>query len=536
MRRKLLILAGSLVALLILIALVLPLFINANTFRPMLETYLSGALGRKVEIGGIHLSVFSGSIVVDRLSVADDPAFSASPFLTAKQLSAGVSLMPLIFSKRLDVTSLTITDPRIRLVRAASGRWNYSSLGAVSSSRPAADPPASAASMANNFSVAKFTLANGAMTVANAGSPNVEKYSNVNLSAANVSYNSNFPFHLTAATPNGGSIKLDGKAGPVNASDTALTPFQATISARQVDLAATGFIAPSAGIGGTLGFDGSLASDGRQATSAGTVQIARLRLAPNATPAGVPVRIEYATTYDLHRSVGSLSQGAVHVGRALATLAGTYNMAGPATILAMNLTGTAMPAPDLQAMFPALGMALPSGAALQSGTLDTALTFSGPVDKLVIAGNVNLANARLTGFNLGGELGTLQAFAGLANTGNDTEIQTLSAHLRIDAAGTSLQQLKLIVPPLGALNGNGTIGATGQLDCSLVANIAPNALTGAVSRLASKSRIGGLVAGALGALTGNTGAHSAAAPGSVRIPIHVTGTTAKPIFRPALGK
>lgn len=135
MRKKLLIIAGSIVGLLILIALALPLFISANTFKPILESDLSGALGRKVEIGNISLSIFSGSISVDSFSVADDPAFSSSPFLSARQLSAGVSLMPLIFSKRLDVVSLTITDPQVTLLRAASGRWNYSSLGAQPTAR-----------------------------------------------------------------------------------------------------------------------------------------------------------------------------------------------------------------------------------------------------------------------------------------------------------------------------------------------------------------------------------------------------------------
>ncbi len=84
MRKKLLMIAGSILGLLLLTALALPLFISANTFKPRLETYLSGALGRKVAIGNISLSILTGSISVDRGSVADDPAFSASPFLTAQ--------------------------------------------------------------------------------------------------------------------------------------------------------------------------------------------------------------------------------------------------------------------------------------------------------------------------------------------------------------------------------------------------------------------------------------------------------------------
>ena len=77
--------------LLIIVIIALPLFIDANQFKPTLETDLATALGRKVSIGNINLSIFSGGVTVDDVSIADDPSFSSSPFLTAKELSVGVS-------------------------------------------------------------------------------------------------------------------------------------------------------------------------------------------------------------------------------------------------------------------------------------------------------------------------------------------------------------------------------------------------------------------------------------------------------------
>ncbi len=544
MRKRILIIAGSIVCLLILSALALPLFISADTFKPLLENYFSSALGRKVEIGSIRLSIFSGSVSVDSFSVADDPAFSSSPFLSAKQLRAGVSLMPLIFSRRLDVVSLTISDPQITLLRASSGRWNYSTLGSTVASRAPSAPTrqpstgslATRSSRANSFSVGELKLANGTMAVGEAGSSRMTKYANVTVEASNVSYRSAFPFHLAARAPGGGTVKLGGMAGPVNPVDAALTPFSLTLSVSNVDLAATGFIDPSRGMGGRLGFDGSLDSNGQQATSKGTLQADNVRFAPNARPATVPVNVVYATSYDLRRGAGWLTQGEVHIGKALATLTGTYDMAGPTTMLDLKLTGTAMPATDLQGMFPALGVALPRGAALQSGRLDADLTFIGPIDKLVIAGNVNLANAKLTGFNLGGDLGALRSFAGLGNAGRDTEIQTLSAHVRVDAAGTNLQHLNLIVPAIGVLSGHGSISSAGQLDCRMVATLAANAATSAVNSLVPKSRLGDILGGALGSLAGGASARAVGAKGGVRIPFRVTGTTAMPVFRPDLGK
>ena len=57
----------------------------------------------------------------DDISIADDPAFSQTPFVQAKSLKVGVELMPLIFSKTLNVTDLTLNQPEINLVRSQDG-------------------------------------------------------------------------------------------------------------------------------------------------------------------------------------------------------------------------------------------------------------------------------------------------------------------------------------------------------------------------------------------------------------------------------
>ncbi len=56
------------VAVVVLLAaamLVVPLFVNADSFRPTLEGQLSSALGRKVTLGKLSFSLWSGSLVAD---------------------------------------------------------------------------------------------------------------------------------------------------------------------------------------------------------------------------------------------------------------------------------------------------------------------------------------------------------------------------------------------------------------------------------------------------------------------------------------
>ena len=88
------------VAVFVLILIALPFLINVNSFRPKIESEASSALGRQVTVGNLSLSLFSGHVEADNIAIADDPAFSKSPFVTAQSLKIGVELMPLIFSKK----------------------------------------------------------------------------------------------------------------------------------------------------------------------------------------------------------------------------------------------------------------------------------------------------------------------------------------------------------------------------------------------------------------------------------------------------
>lgn len=64
------------VGILVGVMLVLPFFVDVNAFRPKLESELSTALERQVKVGNLSLSIFSGSVKADNISIADDPAFS----------------------------------------------------------------------------------------------------------------------------------------------------------------------------------------------------------------------------------------------------------------------------------------------------------------------------------------------------------------------------------------------------------------------------------------------------------------------------
>ena len=390
MNKKTLTIVGVIVAVLLLVILILPSLIDANHYKPEIQSKLGTALGRNVQIGNIKLSIFSGGVVVDDVAISDDPAFSNSQFLAAKELTVGVHLIPLIFSKQLEVESITIKDPQVTLLRNKAGVWNYSSMGGSSKTEAKSSTPASSPEA---LSIGKIEITNGKISVGNLGSrakPLV--YQDVNLTVTDLSTTSQFPFKLTAKDPGNGALKVEGKAGPIDQADASLTPLNATIDVQHLDIATFGGLAsPNAGIAGLVDFNGSLISDGKQMSSKGTVKTTKLKLSASGSPSTVPVNVDYDTDYQLKSQSGVLKQGDIHVGKALARLTGTYNIAGETPTLQLKLNGQAMSVPDLEGVLPAVGVTLPSGSALTTGTLDANLAIAGPADKLVITGPIKLA-------------------------------------------------------------------------------------------------------------------------------------------------
>jgi AsmA protein len=140
---------GIVLAVIVVAVIALPFGLNANSFRPKLESELSAALGRPVTVGNLRLSILTGSVSAQDLAIADDPAFGKNPFVRAKALKVGVEIFPLIFSKSLHVTELTLEHPEITLLHSASGTWNFSTLGATNPTPAPASTPATVPNLAN---------------------------------------------------------------------------------------------------------------------------------------------------------------------------------------------------------------------------------------------------------------------------------------------------------------------------------------------------------------------------------------------------
>jgi len=507
------------VGLLILLLVIAPFLIPVNQFKPTIEAKASDALGRKVEMGNLSFSLLGGSLSAEGLVVGDDPKFSQTPFLTAKKINVGVEVMPLIFSRALHVTSVTIKNPQVTLLHNAAGQWNYSSLGG------AASKPQTAQSGSSDVSIQKLSLDDGTIVVGLVNNPKRDTYDHVTVVASDISSHTKFPLKVSADLPGGGKFKLEGNAGPVDEKDASLTPMDAKLSATSLDLASTGFLEPGTGLGGLLDLDATLVSAQGEAQTKGNAKLSKALFISGGSPASVPLNVDFDTKYNLAKESGILNPSTLKIGNAAAHLSGTYNTAGEATSVNVKVDGQNMPAPDLEAFLPAIGIHLPSGASIKGGTLSTTLNLAGPTNNLVTSGSVGLFSAHLAGFDLGSKMSSLSSLTGL-KTGKDLEIEKLTSNLRMTRDGIKADNFNAVLPALGNLVGAGVVDAKNNLDFKMVATL-KNGLAAAATPISTAG-------GALGQMMGG-GSGGGCKGGGLTVPFMIQGTTADPKFVPDVG-
>ena len=128
MRRKLIFIAAGLLVLLVVGAIALPMLVDVNQYRELIQTEAEKAIGRKVTLGEMSLSLFpTFGISVAPIEVQD--------LVTARSVTVGARLWPLIFGGAIEVSKVVIASPEVTLARRADGTWSVSDL--VGSQTPA---------------------------------------------------------------------------------------------------------------------------------------------------------------------------------------------------------------------------------------------------------------------------------------------------------------------------------------------------------------------------------------------------------------
>ena len=115
--------------------------IDAEQFRSALQTQLEKSLARPVQLGKLTHTIFPLALQAEALQVGEDPRFGQGTFLSAKRIKIQASLWPLLVSRRVEIQSVEITEPKAELIRR-DGSWNYDSIYCRSAIRNSDDPDA----------------------------------------------------------------------------------------------------------------------------------------------------------------------------------------------------------------------------------------------------------------------------------------------------------------------------------------------------------------------------------------------------------
>ena len=120
------IIVGGLAVIIIAALLIIPMFVDVQKYKPVLENKVVEATGRPFSVGDdLKLSLFPwAGVSFSNLQLGNPAGFSEKEFLNVKSFEVRVKLLPLI-SKEIEIKRFVMDEPRIVLVKNKNGRGNW---------------------------------------------------------------------------------------------------------------------------------------------------------------------------------------------------------------------------------------------------------------------------------------------------------------------------------------------------------------------------------------------------------------------------
>lgn len=122
----------------LLAVVVVPPLLSVSRYKSRIASLMAQSLGRPVRLSSVHLRLlpWPGFVLYD-LVVEEDPAFGAEPLLHANTVTASIRLQSL-WRGRLELSSVSVDEASLNLVRLPEGSWNLDSLLRTTATRAAA--------------------------------------------------------------------------------------------------------------------------------------------------------------------------------------------------------------------------------------------------------------------------------------------------------------------------------------------------------------------------------------------------------------
>jgi AsmA protein len=329
-------------------------------------------------------------VAVSHFSIADDPNFSAQPFVQARQLDISLKLMPLLH-KSIEIQFLRLRQPQVDLIRNPQGVWNFSSIGSGSTTRP------------QHLSLGKLVMQDGQLTVTDLqGSRTPSTFDHVNVSVS--SFAPDHPFSISAAAhlegPGEEEIKLQGHGGPIQHQEPGDTPFRGKLDLKQVALANLRPILPASSFDKTDGFFSGavrINSKSGQLSASGDIHLENASVDGRAL--GYPVTLRFDVGEDVPAHMLTIRSAVLQMGGTPLAIKGVVDSKTAPAQLNLQVTANGVSAAAVSQLAAASGNALAPGARL-AGTFNAAVSVNGPADNPAFSGTIQGQTIEVSGKDL----------------------------------------------------------------------------------------------------------------------------------------
>jgi len=402
-------------AVIVIVALALPSFLDVNRYHDRIQAELQKRLNRPVSLGRMHLSVLPLAFRVENAVIGEDPSFpSGGPFAEAQELYITAKLMPLLHGD-VQVDSLELRKPQIELVRNQQGVWNFSSLG-HNASGPAPAPPAEPRTQASQqqqtqpaqqqpetFSLGKLSILDGqvGLTDLQARQPRAV-YDHIDLSVDGYAPGKAFDIDVAAHLPGQGAekVQLTGRAGPIPEGTLTNMPFDGTLKLDQISISGVQKFLNThglAGIDAVVSGDATMRNQGGKVATSGSLKLDNARV--HGTDIGYPISLDYDLSNDLNTNDLHITKGDLKLGSTPLSVTGTVDTKPTPSQLDLRVNASSVSIEEAARLAAAFGVAFDPGMKI-SGKMNADIHAQGAATRPALNGTLSAQGLNMAGKDL----------------------------------------------------------------------------------------------------------------------------------------
>ncbi|MBZ0252903.1 MAG: AsmA family protein, partial [Candidatus Methylomirabilis sp.] len=319
--KKLLLGLAIVLVLLVVAAAAAPFFVDLNRYKDRITALAEEKTGREIKVERIELTVLTGLGAMLRGVEVGGSEKHPEPLLKVGEFQARVAFWPLLAGD-IQIAELALTGPEIRVRREADGAFSFDDIvarfksapseGAQGGAAPAEKPKEkSPIALLAGLLVRDLSIQGGLLSYRDAsirpGETLAAELRNLMVSIEDFALDRAAPVSIAFSTPEGESVGVKGKIGPIPESlDAKAIELDTAVELADLQLARWAKWAPKAPVavdGGTLTADMKLKGSMKTAlASAGTLKLAGLAITNKDGKKFGP--IDLASDHDLSVALG----------------------------------------------------------------------------------------------------------------------------------------------------------------------------------------------------------------------------------------